>query len=88
MNPVIRKTIIFTCLALSAIILFDVVKAPDAILRFFAAGHIPGTTVYLNAELMLAFWMVLAGVITGRVTVRLALAVVRFNDKHIRRQNA
>jgi hypothetical protein len=88
MKTTIRKTITVSAIVFSTLILLDVVKAPDALLRFFAAGHVPGTQWYIDASTMFSLWVIVAGVIAGRLTVRLALAIVRYNDKHPRRQNA
>lgn len=88
MKPAVRNSITIVAIALSAIILLDVLKAPDALLRFFAAGHIPGTGIYIDAGIMLSFWMILAGIITGRLTVLFARAIVRLSDKYLRHQNA
>ena len=77
MNAQRRNAIIIANLVLSSILIFDALNVGDALLRFIAAGHIPGTTIYIDASVMLALFMAGLGFLVGRLTVRVARAIQR-----------
>lgn len=83
-----RNAIVIINLVLSSILIFDALNVGDALLRFIAAGHIPGTTVYIDASVMLALFMAGLGFLAGRLTVRLARAIQRRVMSTSRRQLA
>lgn len=86
MNTRLRKAIVITCVSLSAILVFDALNAPDALLRFIAAGHIPGTSIYLDASVMLALFMTGLGYLTGRLTTRATRYIQTKFTRPLRRQ--
>ena len=65
-----RNTVIITSLILSAILILDSMNAFNELIFFVIAGKIPGTDLYLEASLLLTIYALIAGIITGRLSVR------------------
>lgn len=66
-----KRRIIITSLILSGILILDSMNIPHALMMFLIAGNIPGTAVYLDADTMLALFMMIFGIMSGRLTSRL-----------------
>lgn len=65
-----KKSLIIIVNILSAIVILDSLNALHAIIYFVIAGQIPGTSVYLDSDTMLALCMVPLGFIFGRLSTR------------------
>lgn len=60
-------TISFTVAA--ALLILDSVNAGQAMVMFFLAGQIPGTSTVVSASTMLEAYLLLAGFIGARLTI-------------------
>lgn len=67
-----QKKIAITLTVLSGLIILDSLRVADALLLFFAAGQIPGTSLSLSADVMLLTIALISGVVMGRLS-RLAV---------------
>lgn len=69
-----RKFIITTSLILSGLIILDSLNAGHALVMFFLAGVIPGTSLALSAEAMMQLFALLFGFVLVRIVIRLRAA--------------
>lgn len=66
-----KKIITITSLILSALLILDSMNVGSALVMFIIAGQIPGTSVSIDAGSMLLFFMLISGIIAGRLTSKL-----------------
>lgn len=66
-----KKIITITSLILSAMLILDSMNAGSALMMFIIAGQVPGTTVSIDASSMLFMFMLISGIIAGRLTNKL-----------------
>ena len=64
--------IINTCLILSGLMILDSLNIGHNLAMFLIAGQIPGTDIYLNADLMLFSYALILGILFGRFTTSIA----------------
>lgn len=69
-----KKAIVITLIALSAILILDSFNAWHALAMFYLAGEIPGTRTSLNAETMLSIFALLFGFVVARLGNQAVLA--------------
>lgn len=69
-----KKIIIITCLALSAMLILDSMNVWHALFMFYVAGEIPGTRTSVNATIMLQIFALLTGFLFARLGNRAILA--------------
>jgi hypothetical protein len=79
-----RKTIIFTCLALSGLMILDSFNVGHALMMFLLAGIIPGTNLAISAQNMIEFFALLTGFVVARIFNRFTIAL--FDRIPVRRQ--
>lgn len=63
-----KKVLIITFTALSAILILDSMQAGQALVDFFVAGIIPGTNKSLSASMALQIFALLGGFTFARLT--------------------
>ena|GEM_PF-1059274 len=78
-----KKIITITSLIFSSLLILDSMNIGSALVLFVIAGQVPGTNVSIDAGAMLFFFMLITGVITGRLTSRAYATLLK-----IRRQSA
>ncbi|HJM04678.1 MAG TPA: hypothetical protein QF549_03555 [Candidatus Saccharimonadaceae bacterium] len=62
-----QKTILYTSLIASSVLILDSMNAFNELAFFLIAGKIPGTTLYLDASTMLSLSVLMVGLIFGRL---------------------
>ena len=78
-----KKVIIITSLLLSSLLILDSMNVGSALVMFVIAGQVPGTNFSIDAGTMLFFFMLISGIIAGRLTSRAYATLLK-----IRRQSA
>ena len=63
-----KKAIVITCTALSALIILDSMNAGHALVMFLLAGQVPGTNLILSGARMMELFALLMGFVMARVT--------------------
>lgn len=63
-----KKVVIITSLLLSSLLILDSMNVGSALVMFVIAGQVPGTNVSIDAGAMLFFFMLVGGIISGRLT--------------------
>lgn len=71
-----RKTIIFTSLVLSGIMILDSFNAGHALMMFLLAGVIPGTNLAISAQNMIEFFALLTGFVLARIFHRFTITLL------------
>jgi hypothetical protein len=80
-----KKALTFFFTVAAALLILDSVNAGQALLMFFLAGHVPGTSTVVSASTMLEGYLLLAGFIGARLTIA---ATTNFRMAILRRRVA
>ena len=80
--------IINTCLILSGLMILDSLNIGHNLAMFLIAGQIPGTEIYLNADLMLISYALILGILFGRFTTGIARSLRQQIARQPRRSQA
>lgn len=67
-----KKTLTILLTSLSCIMILDAANAGEAIVMFFLAGVVPGTSLVISGAHMLEFYMLVFGFILSRIVISLA----------------